>query len=241
MTTTALVDVLGAVAYGEQKAHEKAAERARLADSDVERRQWRRIAAEELRHHKGFVRRLEALGAEPQQAMAPFRAALDRFHDRPAGTGPEAAVVDLLGEGVATDLLTWLRTVADEETAAFIDTVLADEASHEARAAAEVRRHVGSHPLAAWRGALAALTMVGRMAAAGGDDTGAFVAFLRAGRGPALLAGLVAGYLRRLHAMGIGPLAGVERLDPTGLVAGLDPWRPREAPSPLRPGVARPG
>lgn len=212
MTTTALVEVLGAVAYGEQKAYEKAAERARLAGTEAERRQWRRIAAEELRHHKGFVRRLEALGAQPDRAMAPFRASLDRFHDRPAGTGAGAAVVDLLGEGVATDLLTWLQTVADEETRTFIDGVLADEAMHEARAAAEVRRQVDAHPLVAVSGALAALALVGRMVAAGGGDVGAFVAFLRAGRGHVLLGALGSGYLRRLHAMGIGPLAGLARV-----------------------------
>lgn len=140
MTNPALVEVLGAVAYGEQKAHEMATDRARLAGDDVTRRQWRRIADGELGHHEGFVRRLEALGADPQRAMAPYRGAVDRVHD--------------------------LR---------------------------------------------------------------AFTAFLRAGRGASLSATLGTGYLRRLHAMGVGPLAAVERLDPTGVVEGLDPRRPTAA------------
>ena len=69
MNRTALIQVLGAVAYGEWKAYEGAKE---AGD--------RQVAAEELRHHKGFVRRLEALGADPERAMRPYRDALDRYH-----------------------------------------------------------------------------------------------------------------------------------------------------------------
>ncbi|HAM03153.1 MAG TPA: hypothetical protein DCQ30_13145, partial [Acidimicrobiaceae bacterium] len=154
MADTALISVLGAIAYGEQKAHDKAAERAAAATDECERRVWRTIAAEELRHHRGFVRRLRALGADPERAMAPFRPALDRFHDRPPDDDAlRAAVADFLGEGIATDLLVWLRRVVDEETAAFVDTVLADEAGHEARAAAELRRLVRASPWGPWRAA----------------------------------------------------------------------------------------
>ena len=62
-TNTALIQVLGAIAYGELKAHEGAKAAAAEATTEDERRWHRQVAAEELRHHKGFVKRLEALGA----------------------------------------------------------------------------------------------------------------------------------------------------------------------------------
>jgi len=56
------------------------------------------------------------------------------FHDRPAHPDPvHVAVADVIGEGIATDLLGWLRKVADPETALFVDTVLADEAGRRTR------------------------------------------------------------------------------------------------------------
>ena len=51
-----------------------------------------------------------------------------------------------LGEGVADDLLTWLRRVVDEETATFIDSVIEDEVGHEADAAADLRAALDSAP-----------------------------------------------------------------------------------------------
>ena len=131
---TALIQVLGAVAYGELKAYEGAKAEADAATAEAERRRYRKVAAEELRHHKGFVARLEAMGADPERAMAPYRGPLDRYHGRAPGDAVDEAVFGYLGEGVADDLLQWLRRVVDPETAAFIDTVIEDEVEHEAGA-----------------------------------------------------------------------------------------------------------
>ncbi|MHB8329153.1 MAG: ferritin-like fold-containing protein, partial [Acidimicrobiales bacterium] len=200
---------------------------------EKDRRVWRTIAAEELRHHKGFVRRLEALGADPERAMRPFRASLDHFHAAaPASNEVEAAVTDLLGEGIATDLLEWLRRVADPDTAQFVDTVIADEVGHEGRAAAEVRRLMDGDPDGRRHGARAARGMLVRMAGSGPATGPAFGAFLRLGRGHELLAAVAGGYARRLHLLGIGPLRTLERLDPLGIVARLDPFG--------APGASRP-
>jgi rubrerythrin len=225
MASTAMIQVLGAVAYGEHKAYDKALERAAQAGDEDERRMWRTIAAEELRHHKGFVRRLSALGADPERAMRPFRASLDRYHGMPPETDEvRAAVLDLLGEGIASDLLVWLRRVADPETAAFVDTVLADEAGHEGRAAAAARALMERTPGGYARGAGAARTMLVRMASSGRATGLPFAAFLRLGRAHELLAGIGAGFARRLHLLGIGPLRTLERLDPSGVLARLDPY-----------------
>jgi hypothetical protein len=209
---TAMIQVLGAIAYGEWKAYEGArasADEAAARGDDVERRAWRRVAAEELRHHKGFVSRLEALDADPERAMRPYRDALDRYHASVAEDPLEDAVRSYLGEGVADDLLRWLRRVADPETAAFVDTVLADEERHEARAAAELRAQLDDAPAGRARAGRAArrmaLHMVTSGATGGPGDAARFLAFLRLGRPHELLGAILDGQRRRLAAIGIGP------------------------------------
>src|SRR5688500_16306535 len=96
----AMVRVLGAIAYGELKAYEGAIAAADAADDEAERRQHRTIAAEELRHHKGFVRRLAAMGADPERAMRPYRTALDTYHAHAHEDEVVEAVRSYLGEGV---------------------------------------------------------------------------------------------------------------------------------------------
>ena len=195
---TAMIQVLGAIAYGEWKAYEGA----KQAGDRV-------VAAEELRHHQGFVRRLEALGADPERAMRPYRDALDRYHSQ-AGDDPLAdAVWSYLGEGVADDLLRWLRVVVDPETAAFVDTVLADEQRHEAQAAAELRAQLAHAPAGRARAGRAARRMALQMVTSGvrggPGDAARFLAFLRLGRPHELLGAIVGGQRRRLAAIGVGP------------------------------------
>jgi rubrerythrin len=209
MKRTALVQVLGAIAYGEWKAYEGAtakADAAAAAGDASSRRVWRQIAAEELRHHKGFVRRLEALGADPERAMRPYRASLDRYHGSPEGDEVEEAVWSFMGEGVADDLLRWFRHVADPETAAFVETVLADEVGHEARAAAALRELLDAAPGRRVTAARAARRMVQRMVVAGQPSPVRFGAFLQLGRAPELFGELIGGQVRRLRAIGIAPI-----------------------------------
>jgi DNA-binding ferritin-like protein (Dps family) len=221
---TALIQVLGAVAYGELKAYEGAKARAAETSDEAERKVWRTIAAEELRHHKGFVRHLEALGADPERAMRPYRASLDDFHAQPPEEDPVvAAVCSLLGEGIAADMLLWLREVVDDDAARFIDTVLEDEVGHEGRAAAELRALIEREPNGKQRAARGARRMLAKMLTASPGSGPRFTAFLRAGKGHVLVANLVRGYLRRLDMIGIGPLAALKRADVLHLIDRLDP------------------
>lgn len=207
MTTidTSLIQVLGAVAYGELKAYEGAKADAAAATDDVARRRYRKVAAEELRHHKGFVARLEALGADPERAMRPYRTALDTYHAHTPGDPVTEAVFSYLGEGVADDLLQWLRKVADPDTAAFIDTVIADEVEHEANAAADLRAVLASTPGGKARAAVASRRMLGQMLWSGRRGAQPMLAFLRLGRPHDLLGALLGGHARRMRAIGLGP------------------------------------
>jgi DNA-binding ferritin-like protein (Dps family) len=203
---TALVQVLGAVAYGELKAYEGAKAEAAAASDPAVRRHHRKVAAEELRHHKGFVARLEALGADPERAMRPFRTPLDRYHARRDDDPVVEAVFGYLGEGVADDLLRWLRQVVDAETAAFIDGVIEDEVGHEAAAAAELRRVLDREPGAHSRAAGATRRMLLHMLWSGRTGSTPLAAFLRLGKGGELLRVLAEGHARRLRAVGLAPL-----------------------------------
>ncbi len=221
MTTnnTAMIQVLGAIAYGERKAYENAKAEAEVAPTEESRRWHRQVAAEELRHHKGFVKRLEALGADPDRAMAPYQHALDTYHARSSDDDIEEAVFAYLGEGIADDLLEWLRTVADEETVAFVDTVIEDEVGHEAAATAALRELLERTPDGRARAARAALTMHTHMLWSGRRGAAPLVAFLRVGRPAELLRVIIAGQARRLRAIGIGPLWGAlpDRIGPLKL------------------------
>ena len=201
-----LVQVLGAVAYGEQKAYEKAKSLADAATDESAKRRYRKVAAEELRHYKGFTRRLEVLGADPDRAMRPYRVPLDRYHSHETTDTVAAGVYDYLGEGVADDLLHWLRTVVDTDTAAFIDTVLEDEVEHEAAAAADLKALLDEVPDGKRLAAKAAQKMVLHMLWSGRDGAAPFAAFLRLGRSPHLLAALASGHYRRMKAIGLGPV-----------------------------------
>lgn len=202
---TALVQVLGAVAYGEWKAYEGAKADADAAPDDVTRRRYRKVAAEELRHHKGFIARLEAMGADPERAMRPYRAPLERYHGHDWGDEVDEAVASYLGEGVADDLLHWLRQVVDGETAEFIDTVIADEVDHEAGAAADLRALLEADPTAKRRAAVASRRMLVHMLWSGRSGALPLLAFLRLGRQPQLLGALLGGHTRRMQAIGLGP------------------------------------
>ena len=200
---TALIQVLGAIAYGELKAYDGAKAEAAAATTEEQRRWHLQVAAEELRHHKGFVKRLEALGADPQRAMAPYRLPLDRYHARIIDDPIEDAVFGYLGEGIADDLLQWLQKVADPETVAFVDTVIADEVGHEAAATKVLLDLLDKTPNGRARAARAARTMHVHMLWSGREGAAPLAAFVRLGHTPELLRVIIGGQARRLRAIGI--------------------------------------
>jgi len=225
----ATVQVLGAIAYGEWKAHVGAKEAADAAATEDERAAMKKVAAEELRHHKGFVRALERMGADPERAMAPYQGALDSYHGNESDDPLENAMWGYLGEGVADDLLEWLKTVVDAETREFVESVIADEEEHEALATARLKGLIDADPAGKAKAGRAARTMLARMArASGGGETQPlrFGAFLRMGRPHDLLWRLTSGYARRMRALGLNPV-GLPALLPN--LPNLLPGRDRQA------------
>src|SRR5688500_11240056 len=78
----AVVDLLGAVAYGEISAFERLAQDARMAPGLADKAELARMAATEFSHYQRLHDHLVALGADPIEAMDPFVHAFDAFHLR---------------------------------------------------------------------------------------------------------------------------------------------------------------
>ena len=144
--SSAVVELLGALAYAELTAFDRLAEDARLAPTLAGRAALARMAAAEIAHHGRLTDRLTELGADPAQAMAPFVPALDAFHE---GTRPstwlEGLVKAYVGDGLAADFYREIAEWLDEPTKELVLAVLADT-GHSAFAEREVLAAVESDP-----------------------------------------------------------------------------------------------
>ncbi|GAB2884776.1 ferritin-like fold-containing protein [Nocardioides pacificus] len=111
----AVVDLLGAIAYGEISAFERLAEDAKLAPTLEDKYALAAMAATELNHVEPLRERLLELGADPFDAMAPFRTPIDSFHEHTAPADWfEGLIKAYVGDGLAADFY--------REIAAFVDT-----------------------------------------------------------------------------------------------------------------------
>jgi tRNA-(MS[2]IO[6]A)-hydroxylase (MiaE)-like len=145
---SAVVDLLGVLAYAELTAFDRLAEDARLAPTLAGRAALARMAAAEIGHHTRLTERLTELGADPATTMAPFVSALDAFHE---GTRPstwlEGLVKAYVGDGLATDFYREIASFLPEPDKALVLDVLADTghadfAVREVRAAIKADRTV---------------------------------------------------------------------------------------------------
>ena len=76
----AVIDLLGAIAYGEMSAFERLSEDAKMAPGLPDKAELARMASTEFAHFEGLSHRLAELGADPFEAMSPFVAPFDAFH-----------------------------------------------------------------------------------------------------------------------------------------------------------------
>jgi hypothetical protein len=149
-----VVELLGLLAYGELTAFGRMAADAELAPSLSAKAELARFATVEFTHFDRLCDRLRALGADPDDAMAPFEAAYDAFHDR---TKPadwlEGLVKAYVGDGIASDFYREIAQYLDPASRELITEVLA-EAGHADFAVTEVRSAIAVTPSVAGRLAL---------------------------------------------------------------------------------------
>ncbi|WP_245563559.1 ferritin-like fold-containing protein [Longispora albida] len=160
-SSAAVVDLLAVLAYGELSAFDRMAEDARLAPDLTRRAALSEMAGLEIANYRRLADRLAELGADPAEAMRPFMAAIDGYHDQ---TEPrdwlEGLVKAYVGDSIADDFY--------REVAAFLDGPDRDlvlEVLHDHRytdfVAGEIRAAVEADPKVANRLALWARRLVG--------------------------------------------------------------------------------
>ena len=115
----AVVDLLGAISYGEISAFERLAEDSKMAPAIRDKMALATMAAAELGHVARLHERLTELGADPYDAMAPFIAPIEKFHRHTAPADwYEGLVKAYVGDGLAADFY--------REIAAYLDSATRD-------------------------------------------------------------------------------------------------------------------
>jgi tRNA-(MS[2]IO[6]A)-hydroxylase (MiaE)-like len=155
VSNPAVVDLLGMLAYAELLAFDRMASDAALAPDLGRRAVLSEMAAVEISNHRRVSDRLIQLGADPEDAMVPFRAALDAYHGQTQpGDWLEALTKAYVGDSIADD---FAREVARGLSPADRDLVLevlresryADFAADEIRHAL-VQDQSQTHRLSMW-------------------------------------------------------------------------------------------
>ena len=213
----AVVDLLGAIAYGEMSAFDRLSEDAKMAPTLADKAELARMATTEFAHFEQLRARLTELGAEPFDAMADFIAPFEAFHRRTAPSDWfEGLVKAYVGDGLAADFYREIAAFLDSDTRAIIIESLSD-AGQSVFVVDRVGRAIAAEPrlggrLALWGRRLMgeALSQAQRVAAerdalsallAGGvDRPGLDLAAI--GR---LFARLAENHSKRMEALGLAP------------------------------------
>ncbi|MGZ6341292.1 MAG: ferritin-like fold-containing protein [Candidatus Limnocylindrales bacterium] len=157
----AVVDLLGALAYGELTAFERLADDAAFAPTIADKAALAAMAVAEYNHFALLRLRLESLGASSEAAMEPFVAALEAFHERTApGDWLEGLVKAYVGDGIAEDFYREVSAYLDPSTRELVLRVLEDT-GHSEFAVDRVRGAIAADPKLAGRLALWGRRLVG--------------------------------------------------------------------------------
>lgn len=123
----AVIDLLGALAYGELMAFSQLAADAEMAPSQPEKAAVARLAVAEFHHYEAITQRLAQMGVDPDEAVAPFVDAVDHFHERTrAKDWLEGLVKAYVGDGIAQDFYREIAAYVDEDTQVLVRSVMAD-------------------------------------------------------------------------------------------------------------------
>lgn len=157
----AVVDLLGALAYGELAAFERLAEDAKLAPTLEDKAELAAMAAAEFHHFERLRDRLGEVGESAKTAMEPFGAALDDFHRQTAPSDwLEGLVKAYVGDSIASDFYREVAVRLDTDTRTLVLAVL-DDTGHASFAVEKVRAAIEADPRVGGRLALWARRLMG--------------------------------------------------------------------------------
>jgi len=168
----AVVDLLGAIAYGELSAFERLVDDAKLAPTVRDKVEMGAMATLEFGHVSRLHERIRELGSDPFEAMAPFETPIDQFHTHTAPSDwYEGLVKAYVGDGLAADFYREIAAYLDAGTRDLIIASL-DDAGQADFAVRHIRQAIADDPklsgrLALWGRRLMgeALTQAQRVAA----------------------------------------------------------------------------
>jgi hypothetical protein len=188
----AVVDLLGALAYGELTAFERLALDSRFAPTLADKASLAGMAAAEFAHFRRLVDYLrDEVGVDPETAMEPFVTPLNEFHETTAPSNwLEGLVKAYVGDNIAADFYREISVFLDPPTRALVLEVLEDT-GHSEFAVDRVRAAIRADPAVAGRLALWGRRLVGealtqaqrvaaerdaliRLVAGSGDNLGEF-------------------------------------------------------------------
>ncbi len=156
----AVVDLLGALAYGQLSGFTEVAADAALAPLPA-RVQVGRLATRLFSSFEQVCARVEGLGGTVEEAMSPFVEPIARYHER---TSPsdwlEGLVKAYVGDGIARDFYREIAAYVDPDTRAFVEEILGDH-GQAAYIVTQVREAIAADPRLAGRLALWARRLVG--------------------------------------------------------------------------------
>lgn len=119
-----VVDLFGVMAYGELSSFERLSSDARFSPTLQDRAALGRLAVTEFEHFEMVSAHLASLGVDPEEAMSPFQASIDSFHER---TRPadwyESLMKAYVIDAISGDFYTALAGHLDESTRALISKV----------------------------------------------------------------------------------------------------------------------
>lgn len=117
----AAIDLLAAIAYGELSAFERLVGDAKLAPRLSDRIALERMAAVQFTAVDPLLNRIAQLGADPVEALAPFEAAFDSFHEETAPRDfMEGLVKAFVGDALAADFYREIAVLLDADTAILV-------------------------------------------------------------------------------------------------------------------------
>ncbi|MDH6141737.1 MULTISPECIES: ferritin-like fold-containing protein [Kitasatospora] len=150
----AVLDLLGALAYGELSAFERLADDAKLAPGLADKAALARMASAEFQHYQLLHDRLAEIGADPTEAMTPFVEPLESFHrvTRPSDW-LEGLVKAYVGDSIATDFYREVAVRLDDDTRELVLRVM-DDTGHAQFAVDKVRQAIEQDPRVGGRLAL---------------------------------------------------------------------------------------
>ncbi|GAA3033020.1 ferritin-like domain-containing protein [Kitasatospora albolonga] len=150
----AVLDLLGALAYGELSAFERLAEDAKFAPGLVDKAALAKMASNEYHHYQQLHDRLVEVGADPTEVMTPFVEPLENFHRMTAPSDwLEGLVKAYVGDAIATDFYREVAVRLDDDTRDLVLSVSADT-GHAQFAVDRVRQAIEEDPRVGGRLAL---------------------------------------------------------------------------------------